>query len=190
MNSQPNTTDSTDADLVTISLGANLPSAYGSPTATLRLAVKSLQDLACGDVAISSLYCSAALDCPPGSPDFLNAAVMFRLEPGVTAPELLTRLQLIEAEFGRQKSATRNAPRSLDLDIIAIGGICLATPRLVLPHPRAHQRAFVLAPVAELRPDLVLPGQSQSVQALLGQLPDRGTVKPRQGPGWEAQAHA
>ena len=189
MNSQPNTTDSSDADLVTISLGANLPSAYGPATVTLRLAIKSLHDLACGDVAISSLYCSAALDCPPGSADFLNAAVMFGLKQGVTPLELLTRLQDIEADFGRQKSALRNAPRCLDLDIIAIGGICLDAPRLVLPHPRAHQRAFVLAPVAELRPGLVLPGQTQSVQALLGQLPDRGAVKPGQGPGWQAQAH-
>jgi 2-amino-4-hydroxy-6-hydroxymethyldihydropteridine diphosphokinase len=79
----------------------------------------------------------------------------------------LEKLQALEKQFGRRPRQVRNEPRLLDLDLIAFGAEVRDTPRLTLPHPRAHQRRFVLAPLAELAPALILPGQTRSVRQLL-----------------------
>jgi 2-amino-4-hydroxy-6-hydroxymethyldihydropteridine diphosphokinase len=84
---------------------------------------------------------------------------------------LLVRLQAAEKELGRRPKLVLNEARPLDLDLIAWAGETRATPALTLPHPRAHQREFVLRPLAELAPELVLPGQVESVVALLAKLP-------------------
>jgi 2-amino-4-hydroxy-6-hydroxymethyldihydropteridine diphosphokinase len=80
-------------------------------------------------------------------------------------------------EFGRTASETANAPRPLDLDLIAFGSETRATPELKLPHPRAHKRRFVLQPLNEILSDLVLPLQTQSVWDLLRKLPDPDAVE-------------
>jgi len=79
-------------------------------------------------------------------------------------------LLALEARLGRTRSGLANAPRAIDLDLIAFGTETRTTPTLVLPHPRAHERVFVLAPLAEIAPGLVLPGQQQTVSGLLATL--------------------
>lgn len=141
-----------------VGLGANL----GNARATLQAAFAALSELpGTRLVACSSVYCSAPVDA--AGPDFYNAvaALDTELSPGALLDDLLA----LELRFGRERPY-RNAPRTLDMDLLLHGQIQCETPRLSLPHPRAHERAFVLAPLAELAPDLVLPGRGP-VQALL-----------------------
>ncbi|MBI5270222.1 MAG: 2-amino-4-hydroxy-6-hydroxymethyldihydropteridine diphosphokinase [Burkholderiales bacterium] len=112
-------------------------------------------------VARSSLYATAPVDA--GGPDYVNAVAV--LDTGLSPDDLLTALQAIEQRFGRERPY-HHAPRTLDLDLLLQGEHRLDTPRLQLPHPRLHQRAFVLVPLAEVAPDLRLPGHGP-VQALL-----------------------
>jgi len=110
------------------------------------------------------------VDCPPGSPRFLNAVAELTARPGDSPESLLTALQALEREFGRRPKVVLNEARPLDLDLIAWGAQTCATSTLTLPHPRAHLRRFVLQPLAELAPDLVLPGQTATVEQLLREL--------------------
>jgi 2-amino-4-hydroxy-6-hydroxymethyldihydropteridine diphosphokinase len=98
----------------------------------------------------SSLYRSAPLGYAP-QPDFVNAVA--QLETGLPAERLLAELQQIEARHGRSRSFP-NAPRTLDLDVLLFGETALATPGLTIPHPRMHERAFVLKPLLEISPQL------------------------------------
>jgi 2-amino-4-hydroxy-6-hydroxymethyldihydropteridine diphosphokinase len=122
----------------------------------------------------SSFRETAPVDCPPGSPRFLNAVVGLVPRKGETPETLLVKLQGLEREFGRQPASIRNAPRPLDLDLLAFGNATRRTARLTLPHSRAHLRRFVLEPLAEIAPDLVLPGQTKTVFQLLAELPREG----------------
>lgn len=153
-------------DPAIVALGANLPGDPGAPEVTVRQAMRRLAALSVRPPSCSSLWRSRPVDCPPGSPDFINAVVALHPAEGTTPLDLLAQLQALEREFGRQQGTGRNAPRVLDLDLIAWGEHRSATATLELPHPRAHERAFVLAPLAEVAPDLVLPGQRQPVWAL------------------------
>jgi len=94
-----------------------------------------------------------------------------------TPESLLKKLQALEKEFGRQPKVIHNDPRPLDLDLIAFGGEIRTTPDLILPHPRASQRRFVLQPLSEIAPELVLPGQMKTVAQLLAGLPADDTIK-------------
>lgn len=133
-----------------VALGANL----GDAAATLRGAVEALAALAQTRlVACSSLYRSAPVDA--AGPDFVNAVA--ELETALDPAALLDALQAIEQRFGRVRGE-RNAPRTLDLDLLLHGDAVLDTARLRLPHPRLHRRAFVLVPLAEIAPGLHLPG--------------------------------
>lgn len=145
-----------------VALGANL----GEPQATLRSAIAALAALpAARLVAASSLYRSAPVGLRH-QPDFINAVVQLEVDAAVLpAPTLLDRLFAIEAAFGRVRSI-RNAPRTLDLDLLLYGAQVCDTPQLTLPHPRMRERAFVLAPLLEIAPDLVIPGLG-AVAALL-----------------------
>ena len=154
------------APMVFIALGSNL----GDSPAIVRRALRRLEALSVAPLLRSSLWQSSPVDCPPGSPPFVNAVAGLAPQPGETPETLLAKLQALEREFGRRPRQVRNEPRPLDLDLLAFGAETRATPALTLPHPRAHERRFVLAPLAELAPDLVLPGQSQSVAALLAAL--------------------
>lgn len=152
---------------VVVALGSNL----GDSAATLRAAIQRLRERSPSAFAASSLWQSAPVDCPPGSPLFLNAIVCFNPESNETPESLLDHLQLLEREFGRQPKIVLNEPRTLDLDLIAFGAEVRANARLTLPHPRAHLRRFVLEPLCEIAPQLVLPGQSRTVRELLDSLP-------------------
>jgi 2-amino-4-hydroxy-6-hydroxymethyldihydropteridine diphosphokinase len=103
----------------------------------------------------SSLYRSAPVGYAP-QPDFINAVA--QLETGLPAVRLLAELQEIEARHGRSRSFA-NAPRTLDLDLLLFGESPMNAPGLNLPHPRMHERAFVLAPLVEISPDVEIPGR-------------------------------
>ena len=120
-------------------------------------ATARLQRLSAEPIVSSSVIQTAPVDCPPGSPIFLNAVIALRPLPGETPETLLGKLQDLEREFGRKPKTVMNEPRPLDLDLIAFGSETRTTPELTLPHPRAHLRRFVLAPLNELAPDLILP---------------------------------
>ncbi|HYD74743.1 2-amino-4-hydroxy-6-hydroxymethyldihydropteridine diphosphokinase [Ramlibacter sp.] len=133
-----------------VALGANL----GDPRAAVLAAMDRLGTLPHTRVtARSSLWRTA----PVGTtgPDFVNAVVALRTT--LPAPGLLAALQRLELEAGRERPWP-NAPRTLDLDLLLYGEARIASPRLVVPHPRMHERAFVLAPLAEIAPALVPPG--------------------------------
>jgi 2-amino-4-hydroxy-6-hydroxymethyldihydropteridine diphosphokinase len=89
---------------------------------------------------------------------------------GETPESLLSKLKAIEIDFGRQLKKVINEPRSLDLDLIVFGNQLRSTKELMLPHPRAHQRLFVLEPLSEIAPELILPGQTKTVTELLHEL--------------------
>ena len=149
-----------------IALGSNL----GDSRQIFVQAIARLQEFSAAPLLQSSFIETAPVDCPPGSPNFLNAIV--GLVPCVdeTPESLHARLQALEKEFGRQPKQVLNEPRPLDLDLIAFGNEVRNTPQLTLPHPRAHLRKFVLQPLAEIAPDLVLPGQTKTVTQLLAAL--------------------
>jgi len=135
-----------------VGIGANL----GDPVARVREAIAALAALPQTRlVASSSLYRTAPLGYT-AQDDFVNAACL--LETDLAPRALLDRLRAIEEAAGRERSF-RNAPRTLDLDLLLYGGETIAEPGLSVPHPRLHERAFALAPVVELDPDCVIPGR-------------------------------
>jgi len=146
-----------------VALGSNL----GNSRQALSNAIARLEEFSMRPLLISSLIENAPVNCPPGSPNFVNAVVALTPRAGETPESLLAKLQAVEKEFGRQPKRVLNEPRPLDLDLIAFGSEARATPQLTLPHPRAHLRRFVLQPLAEIAPDLLLPGQTKTVAQLL-----------------------
>jgi 2-amino-4-hydroxy-6-hydroxymethyldihydropteridine diphosphokinase len=151
-----------------VGLGSNL----GERDVTLRAAVKRLRSLP--DVEVKGV--SSFRDTEPvdylDQPRFLNGAV--ELETELSARALLGALLELERAFGRDRSAAPpHGPRTLDLDLLLYGDATIDEPLLEVPHPRLHERKFVLEPLAELDPDLEVPGQG-SVQALLAKLDSTG----------------
>jgi len=142
-----------------VALGSNL----GDSSRILRAVMEHLQRLSSAPLLKSSLWQTSPVDCPPGSPPFVNAVVGLALGTQETADGLLAKLQAIEKDFGRRPKQVLNEPRPLDLDLIAFGQEMRITPALTLPHPRAHLRRFVLQPLSEIAPDLILPGQTRTV---------------------------
>lgn len=162
----------TGIPLVFVGLGSNLGKPGETSTMLLQRAFVALAALSEFPVVVSSLWRTAPVDCPPDSADFVNAVAA--LLPASSnsslealALDVLARLQHIESEFGRVRAEVRNAPRTLDLDLLICGPLQLATPTLTVPHPRLTQRAFVLAPLAEIAPGYVVPGQNRPVDGLL-----------------------
>lgn len=139
-----------------IGLGANL----GDRGAALAQAVQALAALpATRCLKVSGLYASAPIDA--GGPDYLNAVA--ELATRLAPLDLLDALQTIEQAAGRERPY-RNAPRTLDLDLLLYGDQQIQTERLTVPHPRLAERAFVLLPLAEIAPDRATPAQCQAVQ--------------------------
>ncbi|WCJ59517.1 2-amino-4-hydroxy-6-hydroxymethyldihydropteridine diphosphokinase [Fontisphaera persica] len=151
--SQPPESKAEARRLVVVALGSNL----GDSERILRAAARELERLAARGFKVSSFHRTEPVDCPPGSPPFLNAVAVFEPRPEETPETLLEKLQALERHFGRQPKKVHNEPRPLDLDLIAFGEEKRHTPQLTLPHPRARQRAFVLEPLREVAPDFVWP---------------------------------
>lgn len=156
-----------DRPWVIVALGANL----GNAVETLGGAAEALAAQADGPVLRSPLYRTTPVDCPPGSPPFINAVLAFRPRPGLTPETLLEVTQRLEREAGRQPKRQLNEARPLDVDLIDWTGESRATERLVLPHPRAASRRFVLGPLADVFPRHRLEGMVQTVSELLEGLP-------------------
>jgi 2-amino-4-hydroxy-6-hydroxymethyldihydropteridine diphosphokinase len=148
--------------MILISLGANLPSAVGSPDATLRAALGSFRLRGMHVERQSRFYRSAAWP-DPSDPPFVNAVA--RLTTEFEPAELLRALHEVEAEFGRVRGA-KNAPRSLDLDLIDYGGRIEEGPPQ-LPHPRIEARAFVLVPLRDVAPRWRHPVSAKTVSELI-----------------------
>jgi 2-amino-4-hydroxy-6-hydroxymethyldihydropteridine diphosphokinase len=145
--------------LAYVGLGANL----GDPRARIEQALQDMKHLRNTKLgARSSLYRSAPQGCA-GQPDFLNAVA--RLDTGLPAGELLESLLAIERRHGRERRF-RNAPRTLDLDLLLYGDETIDEPGLRVPHPRMHERAFVLAPLLELDPAISIPGRGRACALL------------------------
>jgi 2-amino-4-hydroxy-6-hydroxymethyldihydropteridine diphosphokinase len=153
--------------LAIVALGSNL----GESRQIVRQAMDRLQEFSARPLLKSSLWQTAPVDCPPGSPAFVNAVVGLTPRAGETPESLLTKLQALEKEFGRRPKKVLNEARPLDLDLIAFAGEVRQSEHLVLPHPRAHLRRFVLQPLAEIAPALILPGQQRTAAELLATLP-------------------
>jgi 2-amino-4-hydroxy-6-hydroxymethyldihydropteridine diphosphokinase len=144
-----------DEVLAYIGVGANLGDAVG----TVNHAIATLSQLPLTrQVTASSLYRSAPVDAT--GPDFINAVLV--IKTGLNACELLTHMQQIELACGRERPY-RNAPRTLDLDLLLFGTARIDSPRLKVPHPRMFARAFVLQPLCEIAPALVSAAQLQAV---------------------------
>lgn len=181
-----------------VALGANLPFAGEPPAETLRQALKALATEGLSVLAVSRFYATPCFPAGTG-PDYVNAAAVLAVGKESDATSLLAALHAVENRFGRVRNK-RWGMRTLDIDLLAMGDSVLPDPatqdswralpaeaqvqampdRLILPHPRLQDRAFVLVPLADVAPDWVHPRTGQSVAEMLAALPeaDRATVKP------------
>jgi 2-amino-4-hydroxy-6-hydroxymethyldihydropteridine diphosphokinase len=157
--------------MILIAIGANLPGPAGEPpVSACQAAVEALRALpGLALKARSGWYRSAAIP-KADQPNYCNG--MARLEGEAEPASLLAQLHEIEVQFGRVRGEP-NAPRTLDLDLIDLNGIVRATPSPILPHPRAHLRAFVLRPILDVAPDWWHPTLRASVTTLLVDLPQQ-----------------
>jgi 2-amino-4-hydroxy-6-hydroxymethyldihydropteridine diphosphokinase len=165
-----------------LSLGANL----GERLTSLQGAVHALADTPDVWVTnVSPVYETEPVDCPPGSENFLNAVVL--LDTTLAASRLLDRAHAIEDAFGRERGdgIEVNAPRTLDVDVIVVGDRRADDDSLRLPHPRAHERAFVLQPWYDVEPDAVLPDHGPIVALL--ERTDRSRLKLREDASLQVQ---
>ena len=162
------------AEWAYIALGSNL----GNSPQIIKEAIQRLSGISERPVVPSSLWRTTPVDCPPGSQPFINAIVGLKPCLGETPETLLAKLQKLERELGRKPKTVLNESRTLDLDLVMFRNEIRTTPELTLPHPRAHERRFVLQPLSELAPDLALPGRAKTVAELLRELPpDAGSSK-------------
>jgi len=155
------------SELVFVALGANL----GDSNSTMIEAARQLEKLSDKPLLRSFLWRTSPVDCPAGSPSFLNAVVGLVPRARETPETLLAQLQAMEKALGRKPKKILNESRALDLDLIAFGNQTRATMELTLPHPRAHLRRFVLQPLSQIAPELILPHQTKTVSQLLEELP-------------------
>ena len=158
---------------VYIGLGSNLAGAMGEPVEQLKQALETLATHSqITLVNLSSNYRTKAIG-PGAQPDYINAAAL--IETQLDPLDLLDQLQFIEQQHDRERSIRWGA-RTLDLDMLMYGNLTINTPRLTIPHPRIADRAFVLAPLLDLNPDLSLP-DGQSVAKLLANCPEQGIFR-------------
>jgi 2-amino-4-hydroxy-6-hydroxymethyldihydropteridine diphosphokinase len=160
------------SEIAIVALGSNL----GDSRRIILETMARFQTFSDRPLLKSSLWQTTPVNCPPNSPLFVNAIVGFAPQKDETPESLLQKLRALEKEFGRPPKKVLNEPRSLDLDLIAFGTETRNSPELILPHPRAHLRRFVLQPLSEIAPDFILPGQAKTISQLLAELPDEETV--------------
>lgn len=160
-----------------IGLGSNLSShsegIHSSPLNQVNKAIKKITECAYITLLKTSSYYQTSAIGPGEQPDYINAAI--NIETSLDAYELLEVLQLIENQQGRVRKERWGA-RTLDLDILTYDQRIETTPQLTLPHPRAYERAFVLAPLADLNPNLVIAGYGK-VSDLLANCSMQGIVR-------------
>jgi 2-amino-4-hydroxy-6-hydroxymethyldihydropteridine diphosphokinase len=142
-----------------IGLGANL----GDPVTQLRAAIAEIGRLAATRVVAESSFYRTAPVGYAGQPDFVNAAVS--IETALEPRALLEGLKAVEAAAGRERSF-KDAPRTLDLDVLLYEDCAIDEPGLTIPHPRMHERAFALAPLVEIEPDAIVPGRGRAADLL------------------------
>ena len=165
-----------------VALGSNLGDRLGN----LRAARKAIVDLTGVQppVLSSATYETEAVDCEAKAGKFLNAVLEFDYEGDPR--DLWKKLMKIESALGRPRHHARNVSREIDIDLLYAGEIQTDTRELQLPHPRMHSRTFVLQPLLDIRPDLILPNQTKTVRELLAELNESGKVV-RLTNEWEAQ---
>jgi len=156
---------------VGIALGSNL----GDRLANLRAARQAIAGLiGAKSQMVSSVYETEPVGCEPGAAKFLNAVLEAEFDGDPT--ELLDELIRVEESLGRDRDHTRNVSRKIDIDLLYLDDFNVQNERLQLPHPRMQLRRFVLQPLADIRPDLVLPNQTRTVSELLAQAEDSTKV--------------
>ena len=148
--------------MILIGLGSN----RGDSRRIVVEAMARLAEFSAGEVSCSSLWRTSPVDCPPDSADFINAAAAFSAREGLTPEGLLSALKAIEVEYGRGAAIVRNAPRELDLDLLLFDEETRNSETFTLPHPRAVDRLFVLAPAEEVLPDAIWPGTGSAIRTL------------------------
>jgi 2-amino-4-hydroxy-6-hydroxymethyldihydropteridine diphosphokinase len=155
-----------------VALGSNL----GDRLENLRTARRQIIDLdeVQPPILSSGIYETEPVDCEPGASHFLNAVVEFDYEGDPV--QLLEQLVRIEESLGRRRDHQKNVSRTIDIDLLYCGDRRIDNKRLQLPHPRIHLRKFVLQPLTDIRPDLVLPGQRKTVADLLVELKESSDV--------------
>jgi len=163
--------------VVLIGLGSN----RGDSRRIVLDAMNRLSAFARGTVLHSHHWHTSPVDCPPRSDDFINAAVAYEPRVDLTPEALLKGLKAIERENGRNPAPVRNAPRVLDLDLLLFGTETRNSEQFTLPHPRAVDRRFVLAPAVEVLPDTIWPGTDQTIRQLLAALTSDEVVRRLEG---------
>ncbi len=161
---------------VALGLGGNV----GDTMETLQAAIDALLDTpGVAAAGVSAVFQTRAVGGPDGQDDHLNAVLL--IDTALSPARLLDRTQVVEAALGRERGpdTVPDGPRTIDLDILAIGDGVITTPDLVVPHPRAHTRAFVLVPWAEVDPDAVLPGHGRVGDLAAALDTEPGAVVPR-----------
>jgi len=149
---------------VGIALGSNL----GNSKELIEQAIDLLDQLSSSPIKLASIYRTAPVDCPPGSPDFLNTVVQINYSD--SPQSLLEQTQAIETQLGRKAKQVINEPRPIDVDILYMGEVTTQSGTPILPHPRMLERIFVLEPLSEIAPSLILPHTDLSVAEHLYQL--------------------
>lgn len=167
---------------VGVALGSNL----GDRLFHMREARKAIVKLegVTPPVLSSGVYETDPVDCEPGAPKFLNAVIEFSYDGRPS--QLLGQLKQLEVALGRPAGHGRNVSRPIDIDLLYFGDAILKNDQLTLPHPRIDGRRFVLAPLADIQPDLVLPGRTKTVRELLASAPQSGRVT-RLTKDWEPE---
>jgi 2-amino-4-hydroxy-6-hydroxymethyldihydropteridine diphosphokinase len=155
-----------------VALGSNLGDRLGNLRAA-RKAILGLSNVK-APILSSAIYETEPIDCEPGAAKFLNAVVEFDYKGDPAT--LLEQLGRIEEALGRTRNHPENVSRTIDIDLLYCGDRNVEDKRLQLPHPRIHLRRFVLQPLADIRPDLVLPIQEKTVGELLAELEESGEV--------------
>ncbi len=146
---------------IALGLGGNL----GDVAGTFKLAAQKLAAAGVKNIKISSFHRTVPVGCAPGTPDFMNAALIGEWTD--TADELFAVCQKIERESGRAAVHGINTPRTMDIDIILFGDRIIKSDSLRIPHLRAAQRLFVIAPLAEIAPDMIFPDTGRKVSDIL-----------------------
>lgn len=156
---------------IALGLGGNI----GDVPATFSAAIELLKQGGILDIVLSSPYKNPAVNCVPNTPDFINGVITGKWDK--TPFELLSLTKKTEVTLGRSEIHRSNTSRSLDIDIILFGDMIISTEKLIIPHPKAKERDFVLVPLNEIASDWIFPDTGKTVNAALKELLGSGTPK-------------